>query len=533
MKEQRKRGTCLRFRLCSVILTILLVVNVITIKIPEVKADDMVTLGEYVLTLYASMGVGITDPTVLSAFQSQLGSGIAVGTDAIQTAIAACEQAMGNNMITSTFASTAETTAEYVASVGAENLAGATTATATAAQNIGASIANYQSYGFVAPVQGGTSLIATVGMGALAVAAGVVAGIALNQFVNFITPYIRYGLGIGTGDLSRGWGIAAYQWDAINPGDAPYFVVDENNPDYIVGNDASGGYIWVVNNSGSDHTFGRYRPNGSQSGRIRVHAHSYDISYGVGKNPKGLTVWGGVMGKPEDYLNKVKPPMMSPDVITENGNATTAQPIELPDKESTPYLQPIPWEVYEPWAETATQNTTEGETGEDQGTEFQEMTDPFWQPQTDPEGIPQGTLTTPAPVNPAQPTYMPAPTTQPVPTGGVQPEPTTMPQVEPAPTMTPADQEQTLQDSTIRNLGNFFPFCIPFDLVDMFRKMNVSRKAPVVRWQTDFGQWGSFGEIVLDMSMFDQAAAVCRTFELILFIVGLMVATKNLIGWGG
>lgn len=540
MKGQRKRGTCLRFRLCSVLLVIVIIGNVLTFRTSQVKADDMVTLGEYVITLYASMGVGISNPAVISAFQTHLGSGIAVGTDAIQTAISACEQAMGNTMISSTFASTAESTAEYVATVGAGNLAGATTSTATAAENIAASIANYEAYGFVAPVQGGTSLLATVGMSALAVAAGVVAGIALNQFVNFITPYINAGLGLLDENLASryGYGVGAYLWDNGNASSSPYFYGDNGNSGVIVGNyeDENGAYVWIVNNSSNPINIRYYfhRNNGSSPSTGLLPSGAYDINYARGDPaPNGKRVWGGVNGDPLEYIRKPKPPLISPDIITNNGNASTTLPIEAPQKEDTPYLQPIPWEVYEPWAETAAQNTTEGETGTEQGTEFQELTDPFWEQQTDPQGIPQGTLSTPAPVNPAQPTYMPAPTTQPVPTGGVQPEPTAMPQVEPAPTLTPAEQEQTLQDSTILNLRNFFPFCIPFDLVDMFRKMDVERKAPVIRWQTDFGEWGSFGEIVLDMSMFDQAAAVCRTFELLLFLAGLMVATKNLIGWGG
>lgn len=515
--------------------------NITTIKTTYVRADDMVTLAEYILTLYASMGVGITDSAVLGAFQSHLGSGIAVGTDAIQTAIAACEQAMGKTMITSTFASTAQSTAEYVASVGAENLAGATTATASAAQNIGASIANYQSFGFVAPVQGGTSLLATVGMSTLAVVAGIAGGIALDRFRNYITPYINAGLGLLDTNLASryGLGTGAYQWDGYNVEYSPYFYCDYGRSDVIVGNytDSSGEYCWIVNN-GSEYLSvgdyyksndGRYSPD---SGRI--YPGTYAKHYGRGNNsPTGKYAWGGVYGNPADYVRKPKPTMISPDIITKNGNASSNTPLEAPQKEDTPYLQPIPWEVYEPWAETATQNTTEGSTGKDQGEEFQDLTDPYWKPQTDPDGIPQGTLTTPAPVYPAQPTYMPVPTTQPVPTGGVQPEPTAMPQVQPAPTLSPEQQEQTLKDNTIRNLRNFFPFCIPFDLVDMIRKMDVARQAPVIRWQTDFGEWGSFGEIVLDMSMFDEAASVCRTFELILFIVGLMVATKNLIGWGG
>lgn len=516
-------------------------INIFTFKTTYVKADDAVTLAEYILTLYASMGVGISDQAVLSAFQTHLGSGIAVGTDAIQTAISACEQALGKNVITSTFASTAQSTAEYVASVGAENLAGATTSTATAAQNIGASIANYQSYGYVAPVQGGTSLIASVGMGVLAVAAGIGAGIALDKFRQFITPYINAGLGLLDTNLASkyGLGVGAYQWDSSNSYSSPYFYCDRGRSDIIVGHhfDSRGDYVWLVNNSDDEiNIYFYYKDkNGSYSPSSgMIPRGDYSKRYASGNpGPNGKHVWGGVSGDPLSYINQPKPALISPDIITENGNASSSVPLEAPQKEDRPYLQPIPWEVYEPWAQTATQNTTDGSTGQEQGEDFEEMTDPYWKPQTDPDGIPQGTLTTPAPVNPAQPTYMPVPTTQPVPTGGVMPEPTSMPQVEPAPTLSPAEQEQTLKDNTIHNLRNFFPFCIPFDLVDMFRKMEVSRKAPVIRWQTDFGEWGSFGEIVLDMATFDQAASVCRTFELILFIVGLMVATKNLIGWGG
>lgn len=520
-------------------MTFVLVINIFTFKTTYVKADDAVTLAEYILTLYASMGVGISDQTVLSAFQTHLGSGIAVGTDAIQTAIAACEQAMGNSMISSTFASTAESTAEYVASVGAENLSGATIGTATAAENIGASIANYQTYGFVAPVQGGTSLLATVGMSALAVVAGVAGGIALNKFREYITPYIRAGLGLLDIDYASrlGLGVGAYQWDGVNATFSPYLFCDRGRSDVIVGHytDSEGEYIWIVNNSSNWLNKTQYYKSkgGSAPSSGRINAGSYDKQYGRGTSPNGKLCWGGVEGNPADYIGKPKPASISPDIITKNGNASSDVPLEAPQKEETPYLEPIPWEVYEPWAESATQNTTDGSTGTEQGEDFQDLTDPYWKPQTDPNGIPQGTLTTPAPVNPAQPTYMPVPTTQPVPTGGVQPEPTAMPQVEPAPTLSPTEQEQTLKDNTIRNLRNFFPFCIPFDLVDMIRKMDVARQAPVIRWQTDFGEWGSFGEIVLDMSMFDEAASVCRTFELILFIVGLMVATKNLIGWGG
>lgn len=514
-------------KLLTYLLTLIISISVSIIHDVPVRADVDIQLFEYILTLYANMGVGITDSSVLTAMQTHLGSGIAVGTDAIATAIAACEQAMGTNMITSTFASTAESTASYVAEVGASNLAGAATATATAAENIGASIANYQSFGFVAPVQGGTSLLATAGMGALAVAAGVAAGFALNKFREFLVPYINYGLGIGYGNISGTYGLAAYKWDSYNPGYSPYFYANGNNSNYIIGNDPSEGCVWIVNNSGSSYAFTYFRNNKTNAGRTWVDAHSYVKIYGQGTNPKGLTVWGGVMGKPEDYLGKPMPPMVSPDIITGYGNVTSSQPIEAPDKESTPYLEPIPWEVYEPWADAARERTKNGETGQDQGDGFQELTDPYWKPQTDADGIPQGSLTTPAPVYPAQPTYMPMATEAP------NPNPTTNPQVEPAPTLTPEEITQTLEDKTIRNLGSIFPFCIPFDIVDLFRKMDVARKAPVLTWDTDFGQWGSFGTISLDMSMFDQAAAVARTFELILFIMGLMVGTKNLIGWGG
>lgn len=517
-------------KIIAYILTLAITIFTTIVYDVPVHADVDIKLFEYILTLYANMGVGITDSAVLSAMQTHLGSGIAVGTDAIATAIAACEQAMGSNMITSTFASTAETTASYVAEVGASNLASAATSTATAAENIGASIANYQSFGFVAPVQGGTSLIATASMGVLAVAAGVAAGFALNKFREFITPYINYGLGIGTSNLAGNRGVAAYKWDKGNASTSPYFYTDENNPNYVVGNDPSNGTIWIVNNSSSAHSFENwyyYHGKVTSGGRWRVGAHSYVTFSGNGTNPKGLTVWGGVMGKPEDYLNKVKPPMTSPDVITDYGNANSSQPIEVPDKETTPYLEPIPWEEYQPWAQDAKQRTNDGETGQEQGDSFQDLTSPYWKPQTDADGIPQGSLVTPAPVYPAQPTYVPMATEAP------NPNPTTNPQVNPAPTLTPEEITQTLEDKTIRNLGSIFPFCIPFDIVDLFRKMDVERKAPVLTWNTDFGRWGSFGTITLDMSIFDQAAAVLRTFELILFIMALMVGTKNLIGWGG
>ena len=88
------------------------------------------------------------------------------------------------------------------------------------------------------------------------------------------------------------------------------------------------------------------------------------------------------------------------------------------------------------------------------------------------------------------------------------------------------------------DLKYIFPFCIPFDLYDLFANFQATREAPELRihmdndllffmpadWEYDF---------VVDFSDWDTVATILRTMELIAFIIGLAFVSRKLIGAGG
>lgn len=87
-------------------------------------------------------------------------------------------------------------------------------------------------------------------------------------------------------------------------------------------------------------------------------------------------------------------------------------------------------------------------------------------------------------------------------------------------------------DYTIKGLQELFPFCIPFDLVSLFRTLSADAEAPCFKlpvpvpkknWEFDY-IW-----IELDFSKFNSAAKIFRTMELLGFCVGLTLITRNLI----
>ena len=85
-------------------------------------------------------------------------------------------------------------------------------------------------------------------------------------------------------------------------------------------------------------------------------------------------------------------------------------------------------------------------------------------------------------------------------------------------------------DTYTIGLRDFFPFCIPFDIYDM---LNAFRADPVTpRWdlEFDFGELGTF-PFTVDFAPWDELAQIVRTFEVVLFCVGLAAASKKLLGW--
>lgn len=86
-----------------------------------------------------------------------------------------------------------------------------------------------------------------------------------------------------------------------------------------------------------------------------------------------------------------------------------------------------------------------------------------------------------------------------------------------------------LNGVTIR-LQDVFPFCIPFDLVDMLRSFQATRRAPQFSFNAGFlGSAFASTTIQVDLSVFDDLATILRSIELIGFVIGLAIATREII----
>ncbi len=109
------------------------------------------------------------------------------------------------------------------------------------------------------------------------------------------------------------------------------------------------------------------------------------------------------------------------------------------------------------------------------------------------------------------------PTPDPDPSPGVSPEPSPEPS-------TPPKEEPP------RSGFLFFPFSIPFDIVDMIKSLNDTPEAP--RWEIPFTLPGVFDEkIVIDLSVLEPIMPFVRILILAVFVVGLMKATSSFIKW--
>lgn len=77
-------------------------------------------------------------------------------------------------------------------------------------------------------------------------------------------------------------------------------------------------------------------------------------------------------------------------------------------------------------------------------------------------------------------------------------------------------------------LADFFPFCIPFDIYDMFTLFSASAEAP--KFTLPFHYPGVLEEdFEIDLSEYDSQAAMMRNVETIVFCIGLAFVTKRLL----
>ena len=77
------------------------------------------------------------------------------------------------------------------------------------------------------------------------------------------------------------------------------------------------------------------------------------------------------------------------------------------------------------------------------------------------------------------------------------------------------------------DLTQFFPFCIPFDIYEFLSLLAAEPEAPVFSWVIPVPQMDDSFTLTVDLSAWDDVARIFRAFELLAFILGLALITRN------
>lgn len=89
--------------------------------------------------------------------------------------------------------------------------------------------------------------------------------------------------------------------------------------------------------------------------------------------------------------------------------------------------------------------------------------------------------------------------------------------------------DNTDKSNFTRDLRLVFPFCIPFDLVDCIRLFSSEPETPKIDVPMHFPIVNVDYTFTIDLKDFDGVAKICRSMFLIMFIIGLVFATRPLI----
>lgn len=124
------------------------------------------------------------------------------------------------------------------------------------------------------------------------------------------------------------------------------------------------------------------------------------------------------------------------------------------------------------------------------------------------------------------------PETAPDPGENPEPGPDPEPDPNPQPTPEPAPTDDYLQGFMLpATITEKFPFCVPFDIAKCLKLFSVSgREAP--KWEGTI-KYGVKGEneykVSIDLKDFEPIAKIVRPLEFIVFLVGLIIVTRDLI----
>lgn len=135
------------------------------------------------------------------------------------------------------------------------------------------------------------------------------------------------------------------------------------------------------------------------------------------------------------------------------------------------------------------------------------------------------------------PSVDPDPDPNPNPNPGTDPQPTTAPLPTVNPTGTPENPTPEEEASPYKaDLREIFPFCIPFDLIHLLKVFEADAEAPVFEFPLDIEMDNPWtGEKVvdyhhtfkLDMSDYEEVIKILRIFQVIFFIIALMLITRQ------
>lgn len=135
------------------------------------------------------------------------------------------------------------------------------------------------------------------------------------------------------------------------------------------------------------------------------------------------------------------------------------------------------------------------------------------------------------------PSVNPDPDPNPNPDPGTDPQPTTAPLPTVKPTGTPETPTPEQEASPYKaDLREIFPFCIPFDLIHLLKVFDAEAEAPVFEFPLDIEMDNPWtGEKVvdyhhtfkLDMADYEPVIKILRIFQVIFFIIALMLITRQ------
>lgn len=113
-------------------------------------------------------------------------------------------------------------------------------------------------------------------------------------------------------------------------------------------------------------------------------------------------------------------------------------------------------------------------------------------------------------------------------------KPPVIPVIDPETPVPPIDKPVEPVDPTDQGqlggvIGTVFPFCIPFDLIYMFKELQSDPKVPYFEIPIVFKPLGLNYLWVIDFSKFEPVAKVFRVFSIIGFITSLILLTRRLI----